>query len=49
MYRKSMEISWLIPRQELHITLALRFGEMNRMITKVIFGHLAALFIKWQP
>jgi len=48
MCQKLTEIKWPILKQELLTMLVLKFGEISHMTVKAIFGHSAALYIKWQ-
>lgn len=47
MFLKLQREEWQELKLELLITLALKYGMTDLTIQNVIFGHLAALFIKW--
>lgn len=47
MFPKSQREEWQELKQVLLITLALKYGMTDLTILNVIYGHLAALFIKW--
>ena len=48
MYRKLSKMIWHKLKQE-HLTMLVhKYGKINLMEQKVIFGHLAVFSIKWQ-